>query len=212
VLTDLHKPLTPATLVQAVDLVKHQDPLLLQLAGEYGMPPLWRRTQSFATLVHIVLEQKVSLTSARAVLKRVQLLCPDMRADSFLNTSEAQLRKAGVSERKVSYCRSIATAIVHDELNLAALRRCSDQQVLAQLTAVRGIGPWTAGVYLLMAMRRPDAWASGDRALAVSLAESAAMVEIPTYAQLDDHAQRWRPYRGAAARLLWHAYLTRRAG
>jgi DNA-3-methyladenine glycosylase II len=82
---------------------------------------------------------------------------------------------------------------------------------MEQLIAVRGIGPWTAGVYLLMAMRRPDAWASGDRALAVSLAECDALPGVPSYAELDERAEFWRPYRGAAARVLWHAYLSRRA-
>jgi len=171
---------------------------------------MWERTQSFETLVHIVLEQKVSLASAQAVMKRVQALCPAMAPAHFLQVSEKALRDAGISARKVSYCYSMAQALTSGELSLAGLRRCDDEVVVQRLCAIRGIGPWTAGVYLLMAMRRPDAWASGDRALVVSFAESTALNIIPGYRELDDHAARWQPHRAAAARLLWHAYLSRR--
>ncbi len=203
--------LTRRSLDKAIHDLASQDPLMNALLSQFGMPPMWQREQSFGTLVHIVLEQKVSLASARAVMQRVQELCPGMSPESFLQVSEQALREAGISERKVSYCRSIAAALHDGELDLKRLHRCSDEQVLQQLTAIRGIGPWTAGVYLLMAMRRPDAWASGDRALAVSLAECEQMAQVPSYAELDARAEQWRPHRAAAARMLWHAYLSRRA-
>ena len=180
------------------------------LVKKFGSPPLWQRTQSFETLVHIILEQKVSLASAKAVMSRVKKRCPGMTPEAFLLLSENELREDGVSTRKVSYCHSIASALVSGELDLRGLRQCSEQQVLEKLTSIRGIGPWTAGVYILMAMRREDAWASGDRALVVSYAESAELAVIPSYPELDEIAKRWQPLRGVAARLLWHAYLSRR--
>lgn len=192
-------------------ILSSRDSLLNQLASQYGAPPLWQRPQNFATLVHVVLEQKVSLTSARAVMARVRHLCPGMQPADFLALPEQRLREAGISEQKMSYCRSIALAIVQNQLNLARLRRLSDEGIMQALTAIRGIGPWTAGIYLLMALRRPDAWASGDRALVVSLAECEALEVVPSHVELDRRAEAWRPYRGAAARLLWHAYLSRRA-
>jgi len=94
---------------------------------------------------------------------------------------------------------------------LEALRHSSDEQVIASLSSIWGVGPWSAGVYLLMAMRRPDAWASGDRALAVSIKECSELESTPSYPELDSYAERWRPLRSAAARILWHAYLSRRA-
>lgn len=203
--------LTRDSLSEALTILAERDTLMRSLLEQYGTPPLWQRVQKFSTLVHIVLEQKVSLASARAVMLRVQELCPDMEPAEFLQVPENALREAGISARKVSYCRSIATALHSDELNLIRLRRCTDEQVMQQLTDIRGIGPWTAGVYLLMAMRRPDAWASGDRALAVSLAECEALEQVPSYAELDRRADDWRPHRATAARLLWHAYLSRRA-
>lgn len=140
-MTDVEMSLTRTSLDKAVTELAQLDPLIAGLVGQYGNPPLWQRPQSFRTLVHVVLEQKVSLASARAVMLRVQELCPDMNPASFLQVSEPLLRKAGISERKVSYCRSIALAITTDALNLTRLRHDTDSQVMEQLIAVRGIGP-----------------------------------------------------------------------
>lgn len=179
------------------------------LVETYGFPPLWKRSQSFETLVHIVLEQKVSLASAKAVMNRVIAHCPSMEANEFLKIDTVTLKNAGVSTRKISYCQSIAISLIDGHLKLRSLRYKSDEEVMQQLTEIRGIGPWTAGVYLLMAMRRPDSWASGDRALVLSYAQSADLAHVPNYADFDCIAERWRPHRAAAARVLWHAYLSR---
>jgi DNA-3-methyladenine glycosylase II len=201
--------LTRESMRLALDELAGRDDLLKNLLDCYGTPPLWRRTQSFATLVHIVIEQKISLDSARAVMQRVCKLCPGMQPREFLMIKVLPLREAGLSERKISYCYSIAEALLSRQLNLPLLRKLNDDDVVDALTAIRGIGPWTAGVYLMMALCRADAWASGDRALLVSYSESAG-IEMPEYAQLDCIAESWRPYRAAAARMLWYAYLQRR--
>ena len=183
---------------------------MARLYNEHCTPPLWSRPQSFATLVHIILEQKVSLTSANAVMQRVLQVCPGMQPAAFLKVPDNALRTAGLSAGKLSYCRSLAEALDNGTLSLPGLRRLDNEQVIATLTSVRGVGPWTAGVYLMMALRRPDAWASGDRALAVSYFENTDLDDVPSYKDLDAIANRWIPYRGTAARLLWHAYLERR--
>jgi len=175
-----------------------------------GPPPLWQRPQSLRTLVHVVLEQKVSLVSALAVMERVTALCPTFEPARFLAVPEDALRAAGVSERKVGYCRALASAMVDGSLSLPALRRMDDAGVIERLTAVRGIGPWTAGVYLTMALCRQDAWPRGDRALAVGVAERWSLADVPDYPTLDRMADAWRPWRGVASRLIWHAYLERR--
>ena len=202
--------LTDTTMREALHVLCRRDPLIARLHDRFGMPSLWIRPQSFATLVHIVLEQKVSLASANAVMQRVRVLCPGMQPSMFLTVSARALRQAGLSQSKLSYCRSIAEALVNRNLSLPGLRKLSDEQVVAELTSVRGIGPWTAGVYLMMALRRPDAWASGDRALVVSYYECEGLNEIPSYKELDAIAVRWIPHRATAARLLWHAYLEKR--
>ena len=202
--------LTDSSMRAALDELCNRDPLLASVYKQFGVPPLWRRPQSFATLVHIILEQKVSLTSANAVMLRVRAACPGMQPARFLQVPESALRDAGLSQSKVSYCRSVAQRLAERSLSLPGLRKLDDHQIIDTLTEVRGIGPWTAGVYLMMALRRPDAWASGDRALAVSYAECASLAEVPTYAELDAAANLWSPYRATAARLLWHAYLQKR--
>ena len=202
--------LTDITMREAVLVLCDRDPLLAGLHEQFGMPPLWNRPQSFATLVHIVLEQKVSLASAQAVMHRVSALCPQMHASTFLTLPDEALREAGLSASKLSYCRSIAEALTNGSLALSGLRKLDNEQVITALTSVRGIGPWTAGVYLMMALRRADAWASGDRALAVSYGERAGLDDVPSYPELDAIAARWIPHRATAARLLWHAYLEKR--
>ena len=203
--------LTDTTMRKALLVLSDRDPLLAALHEQFGTPPLWDRAQSFATLVHIILEQKVSLASALAVMRRVSALCPQMQPSTFLTLPDVALRKAGLSASKLSYCRSIAEALTDGTLSLPGLRKLDDEQVIAALTSVRGIGPWSAGVYLMMALRRADAWASGDRALAVSYAECAGLEIVPSYAELDVIAARWIPHRATAARLLWHGYLEKRS-
>ncbi|MFK7862323.1 MAG: DNA-3-methyladenine glycosylase [Granulosicoccus sp.] len=202
--------LTDSVMQESLDILCGRDELLADIYQQYGKPPLWSRQQNFATLVHIILEQKVSLSSANAVMSRVRNVCPGMKVSAFLSVPDADLRKAGVSASKVSYCQSIARSLASGELSLPDLRKLDNNEVIAKLTSVRGIGPWTAGVYLMMALRRPDAWASGDRALVVSYAECAGLDEVPSYPELDKLANSWSPHRATAARLLWHAYLTKR--
>lgn len=202
--------LTDSVMQDSLDALCGRDKLLAGIYQQFGKPPLWARSQSFATLTHIILEQKVSLASANAVMNRVRKVCPGMKPSSFLLIPEADLRNAGVSTRKVAYCQSIARSLVTGDLSLVGLRKLDNDEVIAALTNVHGIGPWTAGVYLMMALRRPDAWASGDRALAVSYAECALLDEVPSYPELDKIASVWAPHRGTAARLLWHAYLNKR--
>ena len=194
----------------ALKELAQRDVVMAAMFQRYGVPPMWARSQSFETLVHIILEQKVSIISAQAVMTRVCDLCPAMEASRFLSVPDTLLRAAGLSASKLSYCQSIAQAINEGSLDLASLQKLPDNEVIDSLTQIRGIGPWSAGVYVMMALQRRDAWASGDRALVVSYAQNAQLEEVPSYAQLDVIAQAWSPYRGTAARLLWHAYLCKR--
>jgi len=195
----------------AITILAQRDSVLGSLVQRWGAPPLWRRPASFRTLVLIVMEQKISLASAQAVMQRIDVLCQPFTPQVFLSVEPLMIRKAGASHAKIDYCRSIAAALLEKRLVLESLTNKADAEVVDELVAVRGIGPWTAGVFLTMALCRRDAWPSGDRALAVSVAESWQLDAVPDYPSLDARAEAWRPYRGAASRLLWHAYLSRRA-
>ena len=208
--TATHARLDRAAIERGGALLGERDRIFADIRADCGPPPLWQRPQTLRTLVHIVLEQKVSLASALAVMQRVDALCPRFDPTSFLAVPEPALREAGISARKVGYCRALAEALADGSLSLTALRRLDDAAVIERLTAVRGIGPWTAGVYLTMALVRQDAWPSGDRALAVGVAERWSLDAVPDYPTLDRMAEGWRPWRGVASRLIWHAYLERR--
>jgi len=176
-----------------------------------GVPPLWARPQGFGTLLRIILEQQVSLAAARTMLGRLTESLGPLTPATIARTGELGLRKRGITRQKASYCIGLAAMVLAGSLDLRKLQSLDDDEVWSRLTAVRGIGSWTAGVYLLMALRRPDVWPSGD----LALLNSAKLVLRPR-GRLDQHrldgiADRWKPYRSIAARILWHDYL-RRAG
>lgn len=185
------------------------DPCLGTIVGAHGLPRFWEREPGFAALVLLVLEQQVSLASARAAYERLLAMGP-LSPVTLLTRSEAALREAGFSGQKRRYVRALATA-VRDGFDLPALAGLDDEEVRARLTALPGIGPWTSDVYLLACLRRPDVWPVGDRALRVATGEALGLASPPSPGELDRLGERWRPHRSVAARLLWHSYLSRRS-
>jgi DNA-3-methyladenine glycosylase II len=194
-----------------VRILARRDPDLAQIARRYGPPPLWPRDPGFATLVHLILEQQVSLESARAAFDRLQLAVPRLDPESFLELDDATLKRVGFSRQKTHYARELATAILQRALDLDQLAHLDDAQVHAQLTRLKGIGSWTSNVYLLMVLRRPDAFPAGDIALLAAAQRVKRLRKRPSPERLEALAEAWRPWRAVAARLLWHLYLSERA-
>ncbi|HEX8457280.1 MAG TPA: hypothetical protein VF656_08285 [Pyrinomonadaceae bacterium] len=187
-----------------------RDPELARIHADFGTPPTWFREPGFPTLLHIILEQQVSLASARAAYERLSSLASPLTPARFLALKDTELKGAGFSRQKIIYGRHLAEAIASGRLNLEALAVADDAEVKASLTALKGIGSWTADIYLLMSLRRADAWPAGDLALAVALQEVKNLDTRPTPLELIELAEGWRPWRAVAARLLWHYYLQRR--
>lgn len=204
--------LTADVMQTAIEQLSQTAPDLARLAALNGLPPLWQRPATFATLVHIILEQQVSLASAKAAFDRLGETLGTITPESFLRLDDAELRSIGFSRQKTRYCRLLAQAILNGNLDIDALQHLPDGEVHAELTKITGIGTWTANIYLLMVLLRPDIWPTGDRALAVAVKEVKQLERVPTYPELDQIALAWRPYRAVAARLLWHDYLKRRRG
>jgi DNA-3-methyladenine glycosylase II len=177
----------------------------------YGPPPLWARDPSFATLVHLILEQQVSLASAQAAFDRLRLAVDPLAPAAFLELDDAQLLAIGFSRQKARYGRALAAALAAGSLDLDRLEEVDDDEVDRRLTALPGIGPWTATIYRLMVLLRPDAWPVHDIALAQALAEVHGLERRPAPEAMLDLAEGWRPWRAVAARLLWHHYLSTRA-
>lgn len=199
--------LDEAGVEDAVGWLVRRDPHLAALYQRNGLPPLWARPAEFSTLVLFILEQQVSLASAAAAFARLEASLGVVTPVSFLTLTNAELKTIGFSRQKTGYGRALATAMTSGELDLDSLPAMPDDEVRSVLTRQRGIGPWTADCYLLFVLGRGDAWPHGDRALLVSMAETVGFDEVPSSEAGTEHAERWRPWRSVAARLLWHEYL-----
>ena len=193
----------------AIAELGRRDPVFAVIVERYGPPPPWDREPGFVTLLQIVLEQQVSLISARAAFDRLTAAVDPLTPQGFLILDDAQLLAIGFSRQKARYVRALATAVLDGSLDLAALGGLDDAGVDAALRAIPGIGPWTATIYRLMALGRPDAWPVHDIALAQAVAELWHLPARPSPEQMLALAEGWRPWRAVAARLLWHYYLSR---
>lgn len=208
-LLHMNKPtsLTQETLQQAVEELTQRDHDLARVYAQFGIPPMWGRQPGFATLIHMILEQQVSLASAQAAFDKLCAIVDPLTPESFLPLDDETLRGAGFSRQKTSYGRYLAQAILDGSLDLDALTTLPDDEAQKELCKLKGIGPWTADIYLLMVLRRPDRWPIGDRALVVAAREVKGLAADPTPEQMTELGEAWRPYRSVAARLLWHHYL-----
>ncbi len=171
-----------------------------------GLPPLRRRAGGFEGLARIVVGQQLSIASAAAIWARTEGAVTPFVPEALLATEEATLRGAGLSAGKVRTLRAIATAVAHRELDLDGLAALGDAAIHDALTGVSGIGPWTADIYILFCLGRADGFAPGDLALQVALQMATGLDARPGPKELEAFAERWRPWRGAAARLLWAYY------
>jgi DNA-3-methyladenine glycosylase II len=202
--------LTKQSLVNAAEILAARDSQLATIYESHGPPPMWGRRPGFPTLLRIVLEQQVSLVSARAMFERLKSNVEPFTAQRFIESGETYLRSLGVTRQKAHYCVQVAHAFTNGELSQIA--RMNDEDAHAKLLSIKGVGPWTANIYLLMALRRPDIWPDGDIALATALGRLRKMNTRPSFVELAKIAEAWRPYRSIAARMLWQYYLAERDG
>lgn len=178
--------------------------------SRYGEPPMWSRPPGFETLVQIILEQQVSLSSAAACFKRLRQSIGAISAAPLLRMSDEEFRMAAVSRQKAAYLRALSTAVASGELRIETLPTLSDEAVIGTLSAIKGIGRWTSDVYLMMVLHRSDRFPLGDVALLQSMREQLYEGEKVPVEELAIRAEGWRPYRTVAAFMLWHAYLQKR--
>ncbi len=158
-------------------------------------------------MIRFILEQQVSLASAEAAYGRLEAAIGEIDPSSFLTLDDADLRGIGFSRQKAGYATDLARGMLEGTIDLQHLDSVADNEVMEELEAIRGVGPWTASCYLLFVLGRPDAWPPGDRALQVSMAKVLDLPDVPDRETADAIAERWRPYRAVAARMLWHDYL-----
>lgn len=200
-------PLTEVSLCTAAYELAERDPDLGASLARLGPPPLWDREPGFPTLVRIILEQQVSLASAKAAFEKLNLAVSPLEPAAFLRLEDAELKIIGFSGQKGRYCRELSRVLLARSLDLDALRNMSDERVRRELTANTGIGPWTADIYLLMALGRPDVWPRGDLALLQAARDLKGLEGPPNADEFEVLGEAWRPWRSVAARLLWNHYL-----
>ena len=184
------------------------------MAGVYevtGPPPLRRRPDGFEGIARIITGQQLSIASAGAIWGRLEKTVRPMDPDSYLRKRHATLRKCGLSAGKIATIGTLATAISSGALDLGALDNADEERIRETLTALKGIGPWTADIYIMFCLGRADAWAPGDLALKYAVQDACALKSLPDEAAMVAVAQAWRPWRSVAARMLWAYYALRRA-
>lgn len=187
-----------------------RDAALGSIIDRHDVPEFWARPPGFATLLLLILEQQVSLASARAAYDRLDARLGSVTPRALLQLSDEELREDGFSRQKTRYARALASALLAGELDLELVAELDDDSARLALVALPGIGPWTAEVYLLSALRRPDTWPVGDIALQEAARRAIGLDTRPSPAELEEIGERWRPHRATAARLLWHLYLSER--
>jgi DNA-3-methyladenine glycosylase II len=168
---------------------------------------MWKREPGFPTLVQIILEQQVSLSSARAAFNKLMQTVPVLTPEEFLKLDGTTLKQIGFSRQKAFYCCHLSESISSGSLTLEKLRKMEDDQARAELIKIKGIGRWTADIYLLLALQRPDIWPIGDLALAAAVQRVKRLRTRPSSPEQEMLSLAWEPWRAVAARIFWHHYL-----
>ncbi|MCG8559881.1 MAG: DNA-3-methyladenine glycosylase 2 family protein [Hyphomicrobiales bacterium] len=181
-------------------------PHMREVHGRAGPPPLRRRPNGFPGLARIVVGQQLSVASASAIWERVAALVTPFDPDVLLAQTDEALRGAGLSAGKIRTLRTVSEALAAGDIDLKKLAKADDDEVRERLTALKGIGPWTADIYIMFCLGRADGWAPGDLALQLAVQDAVGLDARPTLAEMIDHAEPWRPWRSVAARMLWAYY------
>jgi len=183
------------------------EPVFAAILDRAGPPRFRRRRNGFKTLLHIILEQQVSIDAAAAMFRRLNEECRPLSPASFLTLDDATLRRCGFSRQKAGYGRGLAGAVASGSLDFARLDAAGDDEVLAALVALKGIGRWSAEIYLIFALGRADIWPAADLGLQFGVAAELGLAARLAEAELRGLGERWRPWRSVAACLFWQAYL-----
>jgi len=197
---------TAASLHPSIDALAALEPGFAAAVERLGRPEPRLSEPGAHSLLRTIVGQQVSVAAARSMWAKLEAAFgtpPDLAA--ILATSDEQLRAAGLSRQKASYARSLAELILSGELDLAALP-ADDEEAIALLTKIKGIGRWSAEIYLLFAEGRADVWPAGDLAVQIEVGRMLGLPGRPSEKALRERAEAWRPHRGAAAILAWHSY------
>ncbi len=195
---------------QLCDALSQRDKVFTSIIEKHSYPPMWTRPASFATLIHIILEQQVSLASALAAFNKLKQKIGTITPGKLLKLSDEQMKACYFSRQKMMYARHLAEALISKKLQLKKLSASPDEEIRAALKQIKGIGDWTADVFLMFALQRADVFPIGDLAMVNALKEVKQLPKNTAKEELLLMAESWRPYRTIAAMLLWHHYIKTR--
>lgn len=201
-----YHPKPDVSLKPALEELSRRDADIARAYAVCGLPETRNRKPGFPGLVRIVVGQQVSASAARAIAERLDAAVSPITPAAMIKTTDARLRKAGLSRSKVIYLKGLAHAIESGALDLDAIARQDDAAAMASLRAHKGIGRWSAELYLLFSLRRPDVWPAGDLAVQAAVRRLKNLRAMPDEKRMDRIAEPWRPFRSAAALFLWHYY------
>lgn len=196
--------------ISLCDKLAKKDKHLKAVIKQHGYPPLWGRVPSFATLIHIILEQQVSLASAKAAFLKLEAKIGHITPEKVLQLTDEEMKACYFSRQKIVYARHLAAAIVSGEFSIDKIIVLDDEPLRTEMKKLKGIGDWTVDVFMMMALHRCDCFPTGDIALMKSIKEVKALDLHTTKDEILTIAENWKPYRTIAAYILWHAYIKKR--
>lgn len=192
---------------QAIKYLSGKDPVFKLIIEKYGLPTIPKRAQGFETLVLLILEQQVSIDSAKATFLKLKSKYETFHPELLLSISDEEYRNIGVSRQKTSYIKALATAIINKDVDLESLQTKSSNQVREELIKIKGIGNWTIDIYLIFSLQAPDLIPLGDIAVINTIKE---LLNIHDKQEMENYVVQWSPHRSVATFLLWHYYLKKR--
>ena len=201
------RTLNKVTLYEGFEYLSRKEPEFKKILEEknYKIAP-FNKKDGFEGLISLIVEQQLSVASAKAIFGRVKKLVNPFNAKKFLEVQPGKFKEAGLSKQKIDYCSGIANKIIDKELNLKLLADKDDEEVIKELTKIRGIGDWTAQCYLMACLKRLNAWPSSDLGLLVAIQRLKKLEERPDYLTIEKMSESWAPYRSIAALILWSTY------
>lgn len=183
------------------------DPIFFNIQAQYGIPPNWSRPQGFITLSKIILEQQVSLQSANAHFQKLNNYLPTFSPESIMKLSDVEMKSCHISRQKTTYLRSLSVAVLEQKIDFAKLGKLSPLEVRQQLLSLKGIGNWTADIYLMFCLQAKDIFPIGDVAVVTTMRD---LTTANTKEEILTHVEQWQPLRSLATYFLWHYYLKKR--
>lgn len=192
------------------DLLSKKDLHLKTILRQYGYPPMWTRPANFQTLIHIILEQQVSLASAKAAFVKLKEKLGIITPEKVLLLTDAEMKACYFSRQKIVYARHLAEGIVSKQLDLKKLSKLPDEKIREELKRIKGIGDWTVDIYLLFALQRTDIFPTGDLAMINAFKEIKQVEKQISKEEIITLSESWKPHRSVATMLLWHYYIQKR--